>query len=275
MPVHRPSETDAAFESLMRRMPAKLYKYSGVSGRRLEWIRRLLVDSELYFTSPSTFNDPLDCRISLHYDASALKVEQYWRHFVKQQFPGTPVRAHKERIKELVTDSRTLQGRERLNEWFLQQLDKNGIVCLGNSPNNVLMWSYYAEGHKGIAIQFNMAPENLVAIKEQNITVEVKYSRDFPRINFYESSLSDAVPGVFGTKAEAWKHEGEWRIVLIDQVGYVRIPPAMIDAVILGLRIDKDSEDQIKQCIQQRATSTKLLRVQNVNDSFELKIVTV
>jgi hypothetical protein len=146
------------------------------------------LDSELYFISPNTFNHPLDCRISLHYDASALKVEQHWRKVVRQEFPGTPLSADKARIKELVRESRTLQGRERLNERFLQRLQKNGIVCLGDRSDNVLMWSYYAEGHKGISIQFNMAPKHLFGITDQYIPVEVNYARDFPRINFYESS---------------------------------------------------------------------------------------
>lgn len=199
MLVYNPSETDEAFDSyfdsLMSRMPPKLYKYSGVSGLRLDWIKRLLLDSELYFTSPNTFNDPLDCRVPLYYDASALRVEQFWRDVVRNEFPDTPMREHEARIRELVSQSRTPQERERLNERFFQGLDRNGIVCLGNRPNNVLMWSYYAEGHKGIAIQFNMAPEHLVAITERYIIVEVKYCRDFPRINFYESSVLDRVQG--------------------------------------------------------------------------------
>lgn len=273
MPVHSPSETDAAFESLMRRLPSKLYKYSGVSGPRLEWIRRLLLDSELYFTPPSTFNDPLDCRISLHYNSSALTVEKYWRDFVRKGFSGTPMREHKAQIKELVSQSRTPQGRDRLNNLFLQELDRNGIVCLGDRPNNVLMWSYYAEGHQGIAIQFNMTPEHLAAIAEQYIILDVEYCRDFPLINFYESSMPDAVRGVFGTKAEAWKHEGEWRVVLINQIGHVRIPRSMIGAVVLGLRIDKGSEEQIMRWVEERPAPTELLRVQNVSDSFEHEVM--
>ena len=273
MPVHNPSETDEAFDSLMRRMPSKLYKYSGVSGPRLDWVRRLLLDSELYFPPPKTFNDPLDCRISFHYDSSALRIEQYWRHFVREQFPGRPMREHKARIRELVSESRTPQGRERLNEPFFEGLDQKGIVCLGGRPNNVLMWSYYAEGHKGIAIQLNMTPEHLYAIREQYFIVDVKYCRDFPRINYYESSELEKAKRVFGTKAEAWAHEGEWRIVLIDQVGYVRIPPAMIGAVILGLRIDEESEEQIKRWVEERTVLTELLRVKNVSDSFELEII--
>jgi hypothetical protein len=47
----------------------------------------------------------------------------------------------------------------------------------------------------------------------------------------------------------------------------------MIGGVILGLRVDRESEDQIKGWVQQRAVDTNLLRVQNVSDSFELKVV--
>lgn len=274
MSIQKPSEADEAFDSLMRRMPSKLYKYSGVSGPRLDWIRRLLLDSELYFAPPSSFNDPIDCRIPLHYNASPLKIEQYWRSFVRTQFPGTPMREHKARIRELINQSRTPQGRADLNKAFLQQvLDKNGIVCLGNRPNNMLMWSYYAGGHEGIAIEFNMTPEHLYAIREQYFIVEVKYCHDFPRINRYECPEPEVVRRVFETKAAAWMHEGEWRIVLVDQVGYVRIPPAIIGAVILGLRIDAKSEEQIRRWVEERSVPTKLLRVQNVSDSFELEVL--
>ena len=59
----------------------------------------------------------------------------------------------------------------------------------------------------------------------------------------------------------------------MDQVRYVRIPPGMIGAVILGLRIDKGSEQRIKRWVEERAVGTELLRVQNVSDSFELEVV--
>jgi hypothetical protein len=48
-----------------------------------------------------------------------------------------------------------------------------------------------------------MTPEHLFGTTDQYIPVEVKYNRDFPRINFYESSLPDVVQGVLGTKAKA------------------------------------------------------------------------
>jgi hypothetical protein len=78
-----------------------------------------------------------------------------------------------------------------------------------------------------------------------------------------------------GTKAKAWEHEREWRLVLINCVGPVRIPPEMIDGVILGLRTDKKCEEEIRQWIKERKAPTKLFRVTNEEDSFLFKIAPI
>ena len=42
----------------------------------------------------------------------------------------------------------------------------------------MLMWSYYSEGHAGIAIRFNMSTVNLALIPYHFIILEVKYETD-------------------------------------------------------------------------------------------------
>ena len=58
-------------------LPATTYKFSGLSGQRLEWIRALIVASKLYFARPSSFNDPLDCRVPPSFEATQLKIEMF------------------------------------------------------------------------------------------------------------------------------------------------------------------------------------------------------
>jgi len=128
MPVDLQEGTEAPLPSEI--LPRALYRYAGVSREepdRLEGIRRLLVESELYFTSPRTFNDPLDSKgVSLEFIASALKAEQYWRNSYKRiaanRLPlGVPPRERKRWIQRMIANQRTEAGRDRFTNQALHR----------------------------------------------------------------------------------------------------------------------------------------------------------
>ena len=79
MPIRNPDdlENDPRFKDLMERMPARLYKYSGISGKRRNRVHDLIVESSLYFARPSSFNDPFDSKIPVSYAASELVIKQF------------------------------------------------------------------------------------------------------------------------------------------------------------------------------------------------------
>ena len=45
-----------------------LYRYRDLEGPRAEWVRQIVVDSQIYFASPADFNDPFDCRVRFRTD---------------------------------------------------------------------------------------------------------------------------------------------------------------------------------------------------------------
>jgi hypothetical protein len=251
-------------------MPPVFYKYSGLSGDRLEWMRRLIVQSELYFAPPRAFNDPLDCRIAPNFNASSLVIEQFCRK--RRNYFSGDRRDYKELIRQTIMDSKTEDGQRRLTERLFETLDQNGIACFAKDPANMLLWSYYAEGHSGIAVRFNMAREHLAS--SQFIPIEVQYSDDFPIISYYISTTNQLLRTLFGTKSLAWKHEEEWRLVLRGTVGYVSLPPSMIDAVVLGMRTDSHTEATIRGWLKDRVPTVELLRVVHRPRSFVLEVVT-
>jgi hypothetical protein len=274
MPIRHPSDVfnDPTVLEALGRMPPLLYHYSGLSGDRLEWMRKLIVESKLYFAPPSAFNDPLDCRIPPTFDASALAIEHFWRPQLKQLFPLENPRAHKKRIRQMVMNSKTKAGQQQLTKEVFKTLDKNGIACFAKDPANMLLWSYYAEGHSGIAVSFNMRREHLAALGRQFMPIEVQYADNFPVVNYYKVKTHEFLRTLFGTKSFAWKHEEEWRVVS-NTVGYVSLPPAMIDGVVLGMRTDPHKEATIRQWLKDRVPPVKLLRVVHKPRSFILDVI--
>jgi hypothetical protein len=207
MTLRHPSDlvNDETVTALPRSIPPLLYKYSGLAGDRLEWMRRLIVNSELYFAQPNTFNDPLDCRIPPRFEASALKAQRFWRAVVRRNCPGQNMRNYRQIVQKMVKDSKTLDGQKSLTGQVLQSLDEHGMVCLARDPKNMLLWSYYSEGHSGIAVRFNMDLNYLAAIPKEFFPVEVQYANNFPNTNYYESTTHEFLKSILGTKSSAWE----------------------------------------------------------------------
>src|SRR5262249_30709338 len=93
---------DQQVTALLNRLATNLYKYSGLSGDRLNWIRQLLVDCKLYFASRTQFNDPLDCQVPPSFDASMLTIERFWAEHIKRQFPYASSSERKRRLAHYV-----------------------------------------------------------------------------------------------------------------------------------------------------------------------------
>jgi len=256
-------------------LPTHLYRYSGISGERLDWIRKVILESELYFPSPAKFNDPFDCKIPVNYRATNLRARSYWTKVGKRENPGISPQELTKAVKKLVHDSRTTEGKKEINKSLFQSLDENGIASFTKAPTNMLMWSYYAEGHSGIALRFNMSLENLVRIPNKTIPIQVNYSHEFPNLNFYQvdDDWNHFIATEIGTKSIEWEHEEEWRLISVNRTGYHQIPSEMLDGIILGKQISKENERLIREWAKEKGSDIEILKVTHEEHSFDLKLI--
>jgi hypothetical protein len=98
-------------------------------------------------------------------------------------------------------------------------------ACLTRSNDNSLMWSHYAEQHKGVVIGYDVDCEELRSKEENLIPIHlgsVIYSRTMPSgvidlpISFgdrFSQENYDALQHVFLMKANDWFYEEEVRVV--------------------------------------------------------------
>jgi hypothetical protein len=267
---------DAEYEppKVATKIPCPLYKYMGVSSpMRQEGMRRILGNSEFYFPSCLQFNDPFDSNsVSLRFNSSRLKIEKYWRE-VCEVVPGGPG-ARRNEIKRMTLMSQTNEGRKRLKELFLEYRSLTGILSLSETAESMLMWSYYCEGHQGIAIRLDVDRSTLGFLFSNKLApMKVLYSVHYPFIEYFESKDGHRMIPVFGTKADDWQHEKEWRILAFDQTGYIRLPAQAVTVVILGLRTPPHVETTIRELVSRRSPRIEIQRVTHKPDSFELEVV--
>ena len=107
------------------------------------------------------------------------------------------------------------------NNLMMQDLFR--VLCLTPEHKNILMWSYYAENHKGFCFQYDMSDliEQIKKIEHNGICImgNVRYSsirpkQKAPSNQFSFTDISFYIDAAF-TKFEEWKHEREYRFVLI------------------------------------------------------------
>ena len=89
--------------------------------------------------------------------------------------------------------------------------DLFGIFCLSEVCNDILMWSHYADGHKGVCIGFKV--KKLLAEPLKDNIKKVIYSSERVSIphGVSQEEGEKAVDKLVRTKSTHWLYEKEWR----------------------------------------------------------------
>jgi hypothetical protein len=276
VPINNPQEAKY-LEEIAREtygnMPQHLYKYKNINGDNLEHVRALITEGKLMFASPKQFNDPLDCRIFFTYKASDIVKKLFWRSIGRRYFPNIPKKENDKIVRERIRDSLTPDGRKQMTEDFYTRISEYGIACFTESPTDLLLWSYYSDGHRGISVRFNMNFYLKEKLELFFIPVRVKYQKEFPCFNFYNTHMTQKIYECFRTKSDQWMHEKEWRLITEGKYGVYQMPKGAIDGVILGNKIDQSKENQIREMIKSSPYSIDLFRIEIRPDSYNLQLV--
>ena len=215
---------DKAAHAYLGKLHYKLYKYQGIpdckaKGEDYLRLKRHLQNHEMSLSSPSTFNDPFDCHMA---------------------FPGAS-------RQDLATRSRDI----------VDTIWRAG--SLAESPCNRLMWSHYADNHRGLCIEYDFSAFD--PFSAGVIFAPVIYSPKRPQVP--EKLLNDVatdqldrqdyrfLTSTLFTKDSVWQYESEWRIVKGVYVGTqasslhieFEIPP--ISAVYFGAATDNSCKGQV------------------------------
>lgn len=195
--------------------PSSLYKYKEITSADRDgpidqaYTKKLLTEGELYFARFSELRDPnealffyADNQDEYRIAVSSDELEHYPYKKIIEQLPDG--RYH------LSVNGITAAKRIR------DQLDQRwGVLCLTERSDDLLMFDYYANAHRGICIEFDWRKFNIVyrnSNGQLQLPVRVKYS-DYP-FALNKSNL-DTFNELFYTKWEQYSHEKEWRLFYV------------------------------------------------------------
>lgn len=136
-----------------------------------------------------------------------------------------------------------------------------GILCLTESPTNLLMWAHYADSHQGFVIEFD--PESPFFDQRIDPDDELRHIRKViycdERPSVMLSEIEDFLP--FLTKGNDWSYECEWRMILpLTNASQVigsgstglhlfEFPKSAIRSVIFGCRMTDSKKAEIRRIL--------------------------
>lgn len=245
----------------------KLYKYLDADGGLA-----MLSNGNIQFTNATKLNDPFDCHPSL-IDFSQLPTERAsaWG-------------------KDVIMDLESNR--------FEHNRDKTWLCSLSKNYDSLLMWSYY-NCHKGICICIDMEKADKYlsriwgSIILGYIKFEVQYKDIIEKPDFFERK-QDLWSYQLSTKAKAWEHEQEVRLVIVDPsrifphyvpkefqekeiIDYkeIRFVPKLggecYDSVYLGVNIDDEMRNKIINAAKNLNPDIKIYQMKADANAFKLQ----
>lgn len=220
-------------------------------------VKQILSHRKIFLSRYTDLNDPFECLVNIDYKngASEAVIERY--HSVAS--PGQAIPIALSNFKNEVLEYQRLNKKHLYDptEFNPQNALPFGIFSLSEDPDNIQMWSYYANNHNGICIAFeidwkkligqfrerysNLSTHELFQLlktegfqfrytdkkgKTVNFGLQkVRYSQsvyDYPVESFmkahFDSKFESELSWILAqNKFIKWAHENEWRLVCFNR----------------------------------------------------------
>lgn len=148
------------------------------------------------------------------------------------------------------------ESKNVVNEFnnFSELINKKGIYCLSKTFANEVMWSLYADSHKGFCVEYDLEKileiYNFYKIRPLAHLLEIKYQNTIPQNLFtniiLKKDLLDTLQGFAGIKSKAWEYEKEVRIIS-EFAGLLDYDFRALKSIYFGVRAnEKDINQTIK-----------------------------
>ena len=273
--LHEAEELTGKYEA--EELPDILYRYCSLDGARFDWFTQMFRDNKIWFAKPADFNDPFECQFRMSFDASTYQKEtRYVEYQVKK---GCKPREAWKRAKKFFRP----KGLNEIREWERERLEafkkmllcETGMLCLSEVRDDILMWSHYADSHRGTCLEFGLGGyKSMEYVDFFARAHKVRYQKGVPRFEFYRpQDAAEQVAATVLTKANHWEYEKEWRIVDLDPgPGLHNIPEGIISGVILGLQMPDDQRERVRHVIAECKSDVPIYEARRHEGAYALDI---
>jgi hypothetical protein len=170
-----------------------IYKY--LEPARLD----VLESGMVAFTPPGRFNDPFEMNPAVELDVTEECLDADYVLYEQEVAPEK--RVPRSLFKDFIAASGGPLSDELQRSISKMCNETYGVLCCTELGRDLVMWSHYAQQHKGFVMEFDWTHSFFAGRLHR-----VVYTPDRPVYRH-----RDPDHRIFLTKARAWEHEREWR----------------------------------------------------------------
>jgi hypothetical protein len=289
-------------------IPRSLFKYM-----TSDTAVKVLTNKTLKWGSPDSFNDPFEFRSPSEF---GFQLEQLEEPFLErastlitqkddpdllEDNPVTEVirKARAQglgggdpaKIREMLRGgfpryvNRLKQGLESDRDVWLEMKKTYRVLCLSAVRDNILMWSHYADEHKGAVLEFQPKIElgtEMLGAQAVGYSKEVPVAVTLDQFLLYVTGQGPKprpedpfVKSVY-TKSSDWFYENEWRILSKQQkeeqgsISYRPFDPQELAAIYFGCRMPDSWKDSIRSAVSGWGSHISFLQMRLERIRYEL-----
>jgi hypothetical protein len=239
-----------------------LFKFRSIN----KYLIDTLVKSTIYCANPVRLNDPFDCQVDIR----------------KAVENAIPFLSGKKR--------QNLMKLSKPNGFFdnIQTSIKNvGVCSFSLILEEPLLWSHYADGHKGLCLTYEMPfqsffkpsktiPGAIIPVdygENQLTDWLIENTPEKAKMNTKKLSY-DLISKILSIKGEGWKYEKEARIIC-NREGAYPIPKDCLKQVCFGMNADESDMTLIRQIIDNAGYSIDFYQIARTEKDFGIKIMKI
>lgn len=203
----------------------------------------MITEGSLKYTCPLDFNDPFDCMPA--YDPASIDNLHLNRPDLIQRVAEHHGVSLEEARRIGIENAHKVVGSGEFARGLVSAL---GVVSLSRDPTNILMWSHYAEHHKGFVVELRIAMDAPRQLLEGIMPFPVEYQAERPVVDW--ASGCD-IAQYFLTKSPEWAYEQEERVLTTWEGPGIRpySRQHFLWSVIAGSRISPDNYLALKSAV--------------------------
>lgn len=235
--------------------PETVYKYRSWENG---FHKTILTEQIVYFARPTSFEDPLDCKLQKRYDLMTSDdiFEMYIRES-KKYHPDWNRSQHRNFAKSWRKKS-PLQNKKYVKQIQKQAFEdfdaRFGVLSLTANPVNYKMWEQYGDNHSGFCVGFDFRK----VYTYFGGGVPVQYYDNLPDI-LWDDPIEMEIFLQFSSKEKKWEYEQEYRAhkfhdnLMVEQNRQVKIPSECYSHLIFGAKMPEyDKKEIINDCTKNR-----------------------
>jgi hypothetical protein len=249
-----------------------VYKYRNLNNNTREMIK----NNTLHFANPLYFNDPFDTLINFYFEGDFdLLCKKFYDFGIKDYKGFAKTLSIHNDFKEICKSN--------------PHLINSSVTCFSENCDNILLWSHYANQHKGICLEYKtVSNDGYSCLTFDSTDIKTDHPVPMLKVNYVEKPLEkinalftkyfvEQLNDFLSTKFKIWEYENEIRCI-IPNSNFKNYPNAtlaknVLTGVIFGMKVNEEEKNEIKNLVNSFHENVIFYTMMQIPNEYKLKII--